>query len=53
MRKETIYSVTIDKDNKITFKVEKHADKEKTDPFEVLIGVIVIASFLFILLLFH
>ncbi len=57
MRKETIYSVTIDKENQITFKVEKHADKEKTDHFEiwfmVFAGVMVIALFLFPLLLLH
>lgn len=54
MRKETIYSVTIDKDNQITFKVEKHSDKKQFDNFEVVFaGIMVIAFFLFVLLLFH
>ncbi len=53
MRKETIYSVTIDKDNRITFKVERHSDKKQSDNSELVFAIILVALFLgFILILF-
>ena len=52
MRKETIYSVTVDKD-KITFKVERHSDKKESDNFEVFIVILVVVILGFFLLLFH
>lgn len=53
MRKETIYSVTIDKDSQITFKVERYSDKKQSDNSELVFALIMLVLvFGFILLLF-
>ena len=53
MRKETIYSVTVDKDNKITFKVERYSDKKESDHFEMFIVILVVVILGFFLLFIH